>query len=331
MLPFVSIEHERFGYELKTMLHMNKIWLFAVIAGVIVSCSDPTVPPSEHISAGKLNIGVDHSYQPLMDTEIYTYTSLNAKAFITPTYMPEGDIFDLLMKDSIQAAVVGRALTEEEVAYFKSRDRTPESIVFAKDGVALILNPENKDTTLTISQVREIFQGVIGNWNGISQASTLGEIKIVFDHTKSNNARTIKEKLLDGKAFPSNVFAVQTNEEVIDYVSTHKNAMGVISLNWISDNADKSAQKFMEKIKVAGIIDPSNAKRPELARRPFQAYIFDGSYPLTREVYYIRTGLRGSIGTGFVNHLLSQTGQLIIDRIGMSPVTPPERVIKITQ
>ena len=107
--------------------------------------------------------------------------------------------------------------------------------------------------------------------------------------------------------------------------------MGVISLNWISDNADKSAQKFMEKIKVAGIIDPANAKRPELARRPFQAYIFDGSYPLTREVYYIRTGLRGSIGTGFVNHLLSHTGQLIIDRIGMAPVTPPERVIKITQ
>ena len=310
---------------------MNKLWFFAVVAGLLASCSDPTVPPSEHISAGKLKIGVDQSYQPLLDTEIYTYTSLNDKAFITPTYLPEGDIFDLLMKDSIQAAVVGRALTEEEMAYFKSRDRMPESIVFAKDGVALILNPENKDTTLTISQVKEIFQGVITNWNGITPGNAMGEISIVFDHTKSNNARTIKEKLLDGKPFPSNVFAVQTNEEVIDYVSTHKNAMGVISLNWISDNEDKTAQKFMEKIKVAGIIDPSNAKRPELARRPFQAYIFDGSYALTREVYYIRTGLRGSIGTGFVNHLLSQNGQLIIDRIGMAPVTPPERVIKITQ
>lgn len=309
---------------------MNKFWYMAVLV-LLASCTDPTVPPSEHISAGKLKIGVDQSYQPLLDTEIFTYTSLNEKAVITPTYLPEGDVFDLLMKDSIQAAVVGRGLTEEEMAYFKSKDRMPESIVFAKDGVALILHPDNKDTTFTISQLREIFQGTIVNWNGISASSTLGDIKIVFDHTKSNNARTIKEKLLDGKSFPANVFAVQTNEEVIEYVSSHKNAMGVISLNWISDNEDKSAQKFLEKIKVAGIIDPSNAKRPELARRPFQAYIFDGSYALSREVYYIRTGLRGSIGTGFVNHLLSQNGQLTIDRIGMAPVTPPERVIKITQ
>ena len=310
---------------------MNKSWLYFCALAVLASCTDPTVPPSEHITAGALKIGVDHSYQPLLDTEIYTYTSLNAKAHITPTYMPEGDVFDLLMKDSIQAAVVGRALTEDEMAYFKSKDRMPESIIFAKDGVALILNPENKDTTLTISQVKDVFQGVITQWKGITSASTLGDISIVFDHTKSNNARTIKERLLDGKAFPTNVFAVQTNEEVIEYVSTHKNAMGVISLNWISDNEDKSAQKFLEKIKVVGIIDPSNSKRPELARRPFQAYIFDGSYPLTREVYYIRTGLRGSLGTGFANHLLSQSGQLIIDRIGMAPVTPPERVIKITQ
>ncbi len=311
---------------------MNKMLLSFIVIASLVSCRDTTNDkPKDGYSSGELKIGVDNSFQLMMDTEIYTYCALNANAKIFPTYLPEADVFDLLAKDSIQAAVTCRPLNAKEMEYYKSRNKMPESIVFAGDAVALVIHPANRDSTLTLEQVRNIFQGNITQWNEVNAASKADGINVVFDNNKSCNARFLKEKLMEGKEFPANCFAVQTNEEVINYVSENKNAIGVISLNWISDNVDKTAQKFLEKIKVVGIIDPANTRKPEMPRQPFQAYVYDKSYPLTREVYYIRTGLSASLGTGFVNHLLNDKGQLIIDRIGMVPITPTERIIKITE
>ncbi len=308
----------------------TNIAIFLVVIG-LASCTEVPAPGKGGYTSGFLKIGVDNSFEPLMETEIYTYTSLNADAKMKATNLPEADIFDLLLKDSVQAAVTGRALNAEEMAYFKSMDKMPESILFAYDAVALVVNPANMDTTLTLDQVSAIFQGTITKWNEVNKASKLDGINVVFDNNKSSNASYIREKFLAGKEFAPNCFAVQTNEEVINYVNQNKNAVGVISLNWISDNVDKTAQKFLEKIKVVGIINPANTTKPEMARRPLQAYVWDKSYPLTREVYYIRTGLSASLGTGFANHLLAEKGQLIIDRIGMVPTTPTTRIVKIAE
>jgi phosphate transport system substrate-binding protein len=68
-----------------------------------------------------------------------------------------------------------------------------------------------------------------------------------------------------------------------------------------------------------------------MPRRPFQAYVFDGSYPLLREVFYIRTGLRGTLGTGFANHLIGEKGQLIIHKMGMVAAKTPNRTVKIVE
>jgi len=68
-----------------------------------------------------------------------------------------------------------------------------------------------------------------------------------------------------------------------------------------------------------------------MPRTPHQAYIFDKSYPLRRDVYYIRTGLRGTLGTGFANHLIGEKGQLIIHKMGMLASKTPNRIIKIKE
>jgi phosphate transport system substrate-binding protein len=118
---------------------------------------------------------------------------------------------------------------------------------------------------------------------------------------------------------------------VIDYVNANKNAIGVISVSWISDKDDPTSMAFLEKIKVVGIIDPSNTEKPDLARKPFQAYIYDGTYPLRRDVYIIRTGLRGTLGTGFASHVAGEKGQLIIHKMGMVAANAPTRVVKIVE
>ena len=68
-----------------------------------------------------------------------------------------------------------------------------------------------------------------------------------------------------------------------------------------------------------------------MARGPYQAYIYDQTYPLRRDVYAIRTGSKGSVGTGFVSYLANEKGQLIIHKMGMVAAMSPVRTIRITE
>lgn len=300
----------------------------ALIALVGVSCNIAQDKHEESITSGSLRVGVDASYSLLMDTEIFTYTHLNKYADIKATYAPEAEIMQMLLDDSIQAAVVSRALTDDELSFFKSKQRVPESILIAHDGVALIVHPEHADSVIQLERVRGIFTGTDSLWSQVQPGNSAGKIQVVFDNPGSCNARTLREKF-SVDSFPQWCFSEQTTDRVLEYVHSHPNAIGVISLSWISDAEDSVSQKYRRLVRPLGIVDPSNVIKPDLPRRPYQAYVFDKSYPLRRDVYYIRTGLRGTLGTGFANHLSGEKGQLIIHKMGMVAAKTPNRTVKI--
>jgi phosphate transport system substrate-binding protein len=307
----------------------NVNWLFFLLM-LFAACNVAQDKNKESITSGNLKIGIDDSYSLMMDSQIYTYTQLNKYAAIVPTYAPEADIIEDMLKDSVQAAVIGRELNAEELAYFKSIQRVPESILIARDGIAFVVHPESADSVMTMDQVSGILTGRDSLWSQVFPSRKSDKIQLVFDNNKSCNARTLKEKFAIDN-FPSWCFALRSNAEVIEYVSANRNAIGVISLSWITDMEDPMCRKYRQMIKTIGLIDPSNPVKPQMPRKPLQAYVFDSSYPLRRDVWYIRTGLRGTLGTGFANHLSGEKGQLIIHKMGMVAAKTPTRLVRITE
>jgi len=286
-------------------------------------------PKGDSMTSGTIKAGIDESYTLMMQSELDVYHADYPNARINSVYKPEGEIIEDLLNDSIQAAVITRALTEEELIFFRNKQKLPESSRIATDGIALIVNPQNADTVLTLEQVNALFSGGLKRWDMIRSESQGGDIRIVFDNNKSSNARYISERFLKGAPFPENCFAVHSNEEVIEYVTQNRGAVGVISVGWISDREDSTSQAFLRKVKVVGIIDATNADKPGMARKPYQAYIYDQTYPLRRDVYAIRTSSKTSVGTGFVSFLRGDKGQLIIHKMGMVAEQAPTRVIKM--
>lgn len=297
---------------------------------MIASCNVVPDKKTQGSSSGALRMGVDDSYSLMMDAEIFLYSQLNNRSDIKATYLPEAEVMDLLLKDSLQAAVVSRGLNEEEMAYYKSMQRSPESTVIAYDGVALIINPANTDSTITLEQLSDILGGKDSIWSQVNPKSSNGKINVVFDNYKSCNARFLREKFKINQ-FPTYCFAQRSNEEVINYVSQNKNAIGVISISWLADEEDSTSKKYRSMVKTMGIINPANTIEPNMPRTPEQAYIYDNTYPLRRDVYYIRTGLRSTLGTGFGNYLAGEKGQLLIHKMGMVAAKTPIRTIKITE
>lgn len=297
---------------------------------VLVSCNVAQERSKDSITSGRLKLGSDLSYTIMTDAQTFAYTHLNQYATIESEFLPESELFQYLLKDSFQAAITGRPLNEEELAYFKTIQRMPQSTLIARDGVALIVHQGVTDTVITINQLRSICEGSITRWDEIYANSRRGDIRMVLENFNGCNARTLLEKFNIEK-LPSTFYSLESSDEVFQYVNTHPEAMGVVSLSWLSDEEDSLCARYRSMIRPMGIIDSTNTDRPSLARRPFQAYVFDQTYPLTRDVYYIRTGMSGSLGTGFGNHLIGEKGQLIIHKLGMVAAKTPNRTIRITE
>src|SRR5258706_306251 len=207
---------------------------------------------------------------------------------------------------------------------------TPVSgnIKITVDAVALVVNNENPDSMLSYEQLSKIMRGEVQTWSPRKGQSKPDSIIIVFDNKQSSNARFLKETFLGEAAFSPNVFAVNSNTEVINYVTAHKKALGVIGVNWVSDKNDSLVNDFLEKVKIVSLAPPGSVTNPEYYR-PYQAYIALKYYPLIRDVFSISREARVGLGTGFASFIASDKGQMIVRRAGMLPATIPVRIVDI--
>jgi len=300
------------------------VWFFFAL---IVACSTSTVShdATDTPSTGEIKIAVDESFQQLFDTQIYTFQAFNKSAKIDALYLPENESFNLLIKDSCVVAVTGRDLTKEERKNFEDANIYPVSTKVAEDGIAIVVNPENMDSTITVQALKDILLGSDSLWKQFNEKSKLDKIDVVFDNAGSANARYMQDTLLLGKKFGKNVFAVKSNPEVVEYVSKNKNAIGFLSVNWISDSDDTLTHNFLKKVKVLAVSKDANTE----AFKPYQAYIKTKDYPFTRSIYMINRQTRRGLGMGFVNFVAGNSGQLMILKAGLIPSIAPIRMVEI--
>lgn len=279
-------------------------------------------------TSGQIKVGVDDSYKLLIDAEVFTFETMYKYARIDPVFKSEADVINDFMNDSLPMIIVNRKLSEQQEAYLKERQFIPKTTKIALDAVALIVNNDNPDTSMFYQVVRDIFQGKITSWKQINPKSKLDKLGVVFDNFKSGNPRYFKEKFtLD--SFPSTCFAAQSNAEVINYVEKNKNAIGIISVNWISDPADSVSHEFLKRFKVVGISLEGDNDPATKFYRPYPGYIAEGSYPFTREVYCINRQTYSGLAYGFSAFVAGEKGQLIVLHSGLVPAAMPVRLVEI--
>jgi phosphate transport system substrate-binding protein len=309
----------------------NNMRLTVLLLAILImnSCTGGPKTLVETPTRGHIKISVDEAYKLLLDTEIYTFEALYKDAKVDVKYRPEVDAITDLMNDSVRLVVVSRDLTKEEKDYLLQKKIIARTTKIAYDGLALIVSKENPDSQLLFDQVKNIFLGRIHNWKEISKNSNLEVINIVFDNPKSGTVRYIKEKFGIKGDLPGNFFAVKSNEEVVNYVQKNRNGLGIIGVNWISDPYDSVTRGFKKMIKVLAIGDAGNIDGSGEFYKPYQAYLAQGVYPLTREAYVVCRESFSGLGTGFASFVAGEKGQRIILKSGLVPATMPVRLVEI--
>lgn len=301
-----------------------------LIAGIsfLTSCVNPGKKVlDETPTRGNIKITVDESFQPLFDTEVFTFTHLYTSANVTPQYKPEFDAIDDFMSDSVKVIVTSRKLSDYQVQYLRESQIIARTTTFAYDALALVTNKANHDTLLNYNTIKDIFLGKITSWNQVNPKSKLREVQVIFDNTKSGNIRYFRELFEIKDTLPGNFFAVNSNPEVIDFVSRNNNALGIVSVNWISDKDDSLSMSFVKKINVLAV--SQLYLNDGTYYRPYQGSIYDKSYPFVREIYLISRETSTGLGSGFINWACAEQGQRIVLKSGLVPATMPIRLVQI--
>jgi phosphate transport system substrate-binding protein len=231
------------------------------------------------------------------------------------------------MNDSVKVIVTSKKLTDYQIQYLRDTLVIARTTTFAYDALALVTNKENKDTLLKYNTIKDIFQGKATKWKDINPKSKLGDINVIFDNTKSGNIRYFKQHFEVTDTLGKNFFAVKSNPDVIDYVSRNPDALGIVSVNWISDKDDSLSMSFIRKVNVVAVSQPFINDGSYY--RPYQGSIYDKSYPFVREIYLISRETFSGLGSGFINWACAEQGQRIVLKSGLVPATMPIRLVQI--
>lgn len=287
-------------------------------------------------------VACDESFENIIEQEINVYEYIYPKEDVLAYYLPENECVDSIMAmGSVKAAVISRPLTEKEVSYLRSHKKVVHQQKIAVDALAIIVNPANPVEILSRKDIAEILTGEVARWDQVEPCK-LGEIDVIFDHQGSSTVKYMRDSILNGKAFGPNVSAVKTNPEVFKAVAENKNAMGIIGVSWVSSDMngrEKSVEelaKAVEKSDTTMLDFNSDVKVLKIrgngvvtAYKPYQAYIFDGSYPLYRSVYMVTTAPGGTIAHRFYSFVTGFQGQKLIQMTGILPATVRPRMVAV--
>lgn len=263
--------------------------------------------PQESPTSGTIHISVDESFKPVIDSQLKVFHSQHPDAHIIVHYKPEAECLRDLNVDSIRMVIVTRGLTEDEQKTMDSRlSFTPSFGIVAYDAIAVIVNNEVKDSLFSMQEIRSMVRGISGY-----------KYKVVMDGLRqTSTVRFVVDSLLKGQPMGANVVGANGSEDVIDYISNNKDAIGLVGVSWIGNRDDTMQLSFLRKVKIAQI---ECRGCDGIYVVPVQYNIATGRYPMIRPLYYILKENYSGLGSGFKNFLIYDIGQRIFNRAYLLP------------
>jgi phosphate transport system substrate-binding protein len=278
--------------------------------------------PKDGPAQGEIAIAVDESFQPLVQAEKTAFENNYHFAKLNIRYTPENEAVADLLNEKVRSIVVSRELSAKEKEIFTREKISYRSFRFAADGVALLTNQANQDTLITLPALKGLLDGSLRDWASIGAKKMKGEVVLVVDKANSSNIKFLIDRLGIAGSKSLRVFAAGSNPKVIEYVKLHPNAIGIIGSNWISDGDNPTSLGFIRSVHVMSVAEKDGVDKSKYIQ-PFGYNLALKTYPLRREIKIILKESHLGLGTGFVNYVCGEMGQLIVLKAGLIPLTRP--------
>jgi phosphate transport system substrate-binding protein len=231
------------------------------------------------------------------------YMKTHTGAIIQVTGGGSGTGISALINGTTDICEASRAMKDAEKKQIADKSGAPPvETVVAKDGLSVYVNDSNPLTELSMAALKGIFTGKITDWKDVG-----GPAGRIIPYSRENSSGTyvfFKEHVLENADYTPRAQAMPGTAAVVNAVAKEKFGIGY------------GGAAYAKGIKVLKVKKTDAA--PPIA--PDDATIKNGTYPLSRPLFfYVRAKPSADI-QAFINWVLSPDGQGIVTKVGYFPV-----------
>jgi phosphate transport system substrate-binding protein len=208
-----------------------------------------------------------------------------------------------LINGTTDIAMSSRRITEAEKEQVRRHHpQGPVELPVARDGITFYVHESNPVDTLTLAQLRAIYLGDITRWKDVGGKDA--PIVVYSREGSSGTYAFVKEEVLGGEDFTVRALTLPGTAAVVHSVALEPNGIGY---------GGTAYARGVREVKVG-----KEAGAQPIA--PTEGTIRDGSYPLTRDLFFYLPREATGATRDFLDYVLSPEGQKIVTTVGYFPV-----------
>jgi phosphate transport system substrate-binding protein len=289
---------------------MKRLFIFFLLTfSLLASCSSSNDSSSAESAAQYIENKGSDTIVNLALAWAEKYQGDHPDVRISVTGGGSGTGIAALINGTVGIANASRSIKDEEIAEAQSKGVDPVEHIIARDAIAVIVNPENPVSELTLQQISDIYSGKITNWTEVG-----GEDRPIVKLSRETNSGThvyFLETVLrlgnkeDKTLFSMDTLLLPSSEGIISEVRDNPNAIGYDGLGYV----------------------PDDLKMIAIAKEAGGAYVLpsietvnDKTYAIARDLYMYTDGEPAGLIKEYLGWILSAEAQEIVAELGFVPV-----------
>jgi phosphate transport system substrate-binding protein len=233
--------------------------------------------------------------QPLAEKLAGEYMKANQNLMIDVKGGGSGVGVKSAVDGTAMIGMASRKLSDEE----KTANPDLVATVIARDGIALIVNPDVTVEGLTLDQARDIFMGKITNWKDLGGED---QMIIVVSREEGSGTRTAFQEMVMKKDKDGNenliadtAILLSSNGAILTTISSTPYSLGYLSMGYLDAT--------VKDLKINDV-----AATEENAA--------NGTYSVVRPLNFLTKGQPAGDAKAFIDWILSDAGQTIVKADG---------------
>ncbi|MFZ5774402.1 MAG: PstS family phosphate ABC transporter substrate-binding protein [Thermodesulfobacteriota bacterium] len=287
------------------------LWLALSTFLALTATGCDSGPSSQQDGGGKqpqyLSIKGSDTMVHLVSTWAEDFMKTAPDADISVTGGGSGTGIAAMLNKTTDICAASRPMNDKEKKLAADGKITPQEIPVARDAIAVVVNPENPVSSLTMDQLRLIFTGKATNWKEVGGPDA--PILVLSRESSSGTFVFFQEHVLAKEDYTQSARLLPGTSALIQAVVSDRWAITYVGLGFAAEAGGK--------VKALPVQAPGQ-NAPVV---PSEASVLSGEYGISRPLFFYTNGAPQGVSKQFIDFCLSPAGQKIVKDTGYVPVS----------
>ncbi len=252
---------------------------------LLAACTGGGAPSGGELS-GEITVAGSTTVQPLAEVLGEAFMASHPQVRVTVQGGGSSVGVKSAGEGTVDVGMASRPIKDSELQEF------PDLQIFtiARDGIAIVTNPDVPVDELTKDQVREIFAGDITNWSEVGGPDV--PIVVISREEGSGTRDAFEEMVMgEGALIVDTAILQPSNGAVRTTVSTTPDSIAYLSFGYLDQS--------VKTVAIDGV-------------EPTEANAASGAYPVVRPLNMLTKGEPGELAGAWLEFILSAEGQELV-------------------